>query len=87
MDNMKRLRSSPQRDLDSNAGTVMRPLIAAVTAAGGDASYVIDGVLRMRKRPIGDLVTGLKQLGADVNGFLGTNCPPVRVNGNGGLLK
>uniref|UniRef100_F6HRC2 Enolpyruvate transferase domain-containing protein n=1 Tax=Vitis vinifera TaxID=29760 RepID=F6HRC2_VITVI len=85
VDNMKRLRSSPQRDLDSNAGTVMRPLIAAVTAAGGDASYVIDGVLRMRETSIGDLVTGLKQLGADVNGFLGTNCSPVRVNGNGGL--
>lgn len=68
-----------------NAGTAMRPLTAAVTAAGGNASYVLDGVPRMRERPIGDLVTGLKQLGADVNCFLGTNCPPVRVNGNGGL--
>lgn len=48
-------------------------------------SYVLDGVPRMRERPIGDLVTGLKQLGADVDCFLGTNCPPVRVVGNGGL--
>lgn len=39
----------------------------------------------MRERPIGDLVAGLKQLGADVDCFLGTNCPPVRVNGMGGL--
>lgn len=39
----------------------------------------------MRERPIGDLVTGLKQLGADVDCFLGTNCPPVRVVGKGGL--
>lgn len=39
----------------------------------------------MRERPIGDLVTGLKQLGADVDCFLGTNCPPVRVNAMGGL--
>ncbi|RVW76885.1 3-phosphoshikimate 1-carboxyvinyltransferase, chloroplastic [Vitis vinifera] len=53
-----------------NAGTAMRPLTAAVTAAGGNASYVLDGVPRMRERPIGDLVTGLKQLGADVNCFL-----------------
>ncbi|XP_010941045.1 3-phosphoshikimate 1-carboxyvinyltransferase 2 [Elaeis guineensis] len=68
-----------------NAGTAMRPLTAAVTAAGGDASYVLDGVPRMRERPIGDLVTGLKQLGADVDCFLGTNCPPVRVNAMGGL--
>nr|BBD06028.1 5-enolpyruvylshikimate-3-phosphate synthase [Lilium hybrid division VII] len=68
-----------------NAGTAMRPLTAAVTAAGGNASYVLDGVPRMRERPIGDLVSGLKQLGADVDCFLGTNCPPVRVNGSGGL--
>lgn len=39
----------------------------------------------MRERPIGDLVTGLKQLGADVDCFLGTNCPPVRVSAKGGL--
>ncbi|PON58655.1 3-phosphoshikimate 1-carboxyvinyltransferase [Trema orientale] len=68
-----------------NAGTAMRPLTAAVTAAGGKSSYVLDGVPRMRERPIGDLVTGLKQLGADVDCFHGTNCPPVRVIGNGGL--
>ncbi|CAD6337848.1 unnamed protein product [Miscanthus lutarioriparius] len=68
-----------------NAGTAMRPLTAAVTAAGGNATYVLDGVPRMRERPIGDLVVGLKQLGADVDCFLGTDCPPVRVNGIGGL--
>ncbi|XP_075519226.1 3-phosphoshikimate 1-carboxyvinyltransferase 2 [Primulina tabacum] len=68
-----------------NAGTAMRPLVAAVTAAGGNARYVLDGVPRMRERPIGDLVTGLKQLGAEVDCFLGTNCPPVRVVGKGGL--
>ncbi|KAK4411278.1 3-phosphoshikimate 1-carboxyvinyltransferase, chloroplastic [Sesamum angolense] len=68
-----------------NAGTAMRPLTAAVVAAGGNASYVLDGVPRMRERPIGDLVSGLKQLGADVDCFLGTNCPPIRVVGKGGL--
>ncbi|XP_057500062.1 3-phosphoshikimate 1-carboxyvinyltransferase 2-like [Actinidia eriantha] len=68
-----------------NAGTAMRPLTAAVTAAGGNSSYILDGVPRMRERPIGDLVTGLKQLGADVDCFLGTNCPPVSIVGKGGL--
>ncbi|KAH7668322.1 3-phosphoshikimate 1-carboxyvinyltransferase protein [Dioscorea alata] len=68
-----------------NAGTAMRPLTAAVVAAGGNASYVLDGVPRMRERPIGDLVDGLKQLGADADCFLGTNCPPVRIIGKGGL--
>ncbi|KAF5200770.1 3-phosphoshikimate 1-carboxyvinyltransferase protein [Thalictrum thalictroides] len=68
-----------------NAGTAMRPLTAAVTVAGGNSRYVLDGVPRMRERPIEDLVVGLKQLGADVDCFLGTKCPPVRVNANGGL--
>lgn len=39
----------------------------------------------MRERPIGSLVDGLKQLGADVDCFLGTKCPPVYVFGNRGL--
>eukprot|EP00252_Welwitschia_mirabilis_P004645 TRINITY_DN14948_c0_g1_i1.p1 TRINITY_DN14948_c0_g1~~TRINITY_DN14948_c0_g1_i1.p1 ORF type:complete len:520 (-),score=103.57 TRINITY_DN14948_c0_g1_i1:318-1877(-) len=68
-----------------NAGTAMRPLTAALTAAGGTARYVLDGVPRMRERPIGDLVTGLQQLGADVGCVLNTNCPPVFVNAKGGL--
>lgn len=68
-----------------NAGTAMRPLTAAVTAAGGHARYVLDGVPRMRERPIGDLVDGLKQLGADVGCVLNTNCPPVYINAAGGL--
>ncbi|KAH8488458.1 hypothetical protein H0E87_024214 [Populus deltoides] len=67
-----------------NAGTAMRPFTAAVTAAGGNLSYILDGVSRMRERPIGDLVIGLQQLGADVS-CSPTNCPPVRVNANGGL--
>ncbi|XP_019258529.1 PREDICTED: 3-phosphoshikimate 1-carboxyvinyltransferase 1, chloroplastic-like [Nicotiana attenuata] len=68
-----------------NAGTAMRPLTAAVTVAGGHSRYVLDGVPRMRERPIGDLVDGLKQLGAEVDCFLGTNCPPVRIVSKGGL--
>ncbi|KAK9147919.1 hypothetical protein Scep_006676 [Stephania cephalantha] len=68
-----------------NAGTAMRPLTAAVTVAGGNSRYVLDGVPRMRERPIGDLVAGLKQLGAEADCFLGTDCPPVRVNAKGGL--
>lgn len=68
-----------------NAGTAMRPLTAALTAAGGTASYVLDGVPRMRERPIGDLVAGLKQLGADVRCALNSHCPPVYINAKGGL--
>eukprot|EP00850_Spirogloea_muscicola_P021527 SM000252S09079 [mRNA] locus=s252:120792:122870:- [translate_table: standard] len=63
----------------------MRPLAAAVAAAGGHARYVLDGVPRMRERPIADLVDGLRQLGVDIECCLGTGCPPVAINANGGL--
>ncbi|XP_024522505.1 3-phosphoshikimate 1-carboxyvinyltransferase 2 isoform X1 [Selaginella moellendorffii] len=68
-----------------NAGTAMRPLTAAVAVAGRNARYILDGVPRMRERPIGDLVDGLKQLGADVECNPSTRCPPVTVNAKGGL--
>jgi 3-phosphoshikimate 1-carboxyvinyltransferase len=47
-----------------NAGTAFRPLTAALALAGGD--YRLSGVARMHERPIGDLVDGLRQLGADI---------------------
>ena len=65
-----------------NAGTAMRPLTAAVAAAGR-GTFVLDGVARMRERPIQDLVDGLVQLGVDANCTLGTGCPPVRVVAEG----
>lgn len=48
-------------------------------------SYELDGVPRMRERPIVDLVKGLKQLGADVECSANTDCPPVLINAKGGL--
>jgi 3-phosphoshikimate 1-carboxyvinyltransferase len=65
-----------------NAGTAMRPLTAAVAAAGR-GEFVLDGVARMRERPIADLVAGLKQLGVDAECTAGTGCPPVRVRAAG----
>ena len=64
-----------------NAGTVVRPLTAALTL--GKGRYVLDGLQRMRERPIIDLVKGLKQLGAEVNCINGTDSPPVEVIANG----
>ena len=61
-----------------NAGTAMRPLTAAVAAAGR-GTFILDGVPRMRERPIQDLVDGMVQLGVDASCTLGTGCPPVRV--------
>jgi len=60
-----------------NAGTAFRPLTAALALSGGD--YVLKGVARMHERPIGDLVDGLRQLGADV-AYLGKEgYPPLHL--------
>jgi len=62
-----------------NAGTATRFLTAL--AALGTGEYVIDGVARMRERPIADLVGALRQLGAVID--CPTGCPPVRVTAAG----
>jgi 3-phosphoshikimate 1-carboxyvinyltransferase len=73
---------APQTPLDARAsGTTARFLCAAATLA--DAPVVIDGAPRMRERPIDDLVSCLRALGAELE-ILGVNgCPPVRVHGGG----
>jgi 3-phosphoshikimate 1-carboxyvinyltransferase len=60
-----------------NAGTAMRPLAALLAWAGG--RYRLDGVARMRERPIGDLVDALNALGARV-GYAGApGYPPLLI--------
>ena len=72
-----------------NAGTAFRPLTAALALAGGD--YVLKGVARMHERPIGDLVDGLRQLGADVTYLGNEGYPPLHLKpaniSPGGLVK
>ena len=63
----------------ANSGTTMRFLTAL--AALGHGEYKIDGVSRMRARPIGDLVTALESLGASIHCLGG--CPPVVVRASG----
>jgi 3-phosphoshikimate 1-carboxyvinyltransferase len=79
---------SPSKDSDEplelflgNAGTAMRPLAAALCM--GHGNFVLDGVPRMRERPIADLIEGLKQLGADVSCVEETGCPPVTIHAKG----
>jgi len=64
-----------------NSGTTIRFLTALVTLAEGD--FTLDGIARMRKRPIGDLVDALNQLGADVRCRSENDCPPVTVRAQG----
>ena len=64
-----------------NAGTAIRPLTAALTL--GHGRFVLDGIERMRERPIQDLLDGLNQLGAQVRSINNSGCPPVEIIANG----
>ncbi|MBM4094541.1 MAG: 3-phosphoshikimate 1-carboxyvinyltransferase, partial [Planctomycetes bacterium] len=65
----------------ANSGTTMRFLCAALTA--GIGRYRLDGVDRMRARPIGDLLDALNALGADARAEFANGCPPVLVDARG----
>lgn len=71
-----------------NSGTTIR-FIAAMCALG-QGRYVLDGIPRMRQRPIGQLVELLRNLGARVNYLDQTGFPPIEILADGlpgGLLK
>ena len=64
-----------------NAGTAVRPLTAALALQSGARHYTIDGVARMRERPIGDLVDGLRPLGTSITYAANAGFPPLIING------
>ena len=77
----------PQRRADlhlGNAGTAMRPLAAALAFAGG--AYRLDGVARMRERPIGDLIDSLNALGAKIRYEGQAGFPPLRIEPTKGAI-
>ncbi len=61
-----------------NSGTTIRFLTAALAMAGG--CYRLDGVTRMRERPIGPLVESLKKLGVKIATESPGGCPPVSID-------
>jgi 3-phosphoshikimate 1-carboxyvinyltransferase len=61
-----------------NAGTAFRPLTAALALSGGE--YRLSGVPRMHERPIGDLVDGLRQIGADIDYLGNEGFPPLAIH-------
>jgi 3-phosphoshikimate 1-carboxyvinyltransferase len=68
-----------------NSGTTIRFLTAL--CALGHGTYRLDGIDRMRERPIGDLLTALNQLGADCRGELRDGFPPVLVRASGLICR
>jgi 3-phosphoshikimate 1-carboxyvinyltransferase len=70
----------PERGIDVGAsGTAARFLTAALSLVPGET--VLDGVPRMRERPIGELVDALRALGVEVVAESPGGCPPVRCRG------
>lgn len=73
----------------ANSGTTMRFLTALVAA--GEGRYRLDGIPRMRERPIQDLLDALNQIeGVKAVSEAGNSCPPVIIeskgNPTGGLV-
>lgn len=66
-----------------NSGTTVRFLTAATCLTPLDTDVVLDGVARMRERPIRDLLGALLSLGVRAESINGGGCPPVRVGGGG----
>ncbi|MCI0702023.1 MAG: 3-phosphoshikimate 1-carboxyvinyltransferase [Planctomycetia bacterium] len=75
----------PEKSADlfvANSGTTMRFLTAMVAA--GQGRYRLDGVSRMRERPIQDLLDALNQLrGVRAYSEAGNGCPPVVIETQG----
>ncbi len=64
-----------------NAGTVMRPLCAALCLGKGD--YILTGEARMFERPIGSLVDALHSAGAEISYLQDKNFPPLTIKATG----
>ena len=71
----------PNKEADlfmGNAGTAIRPLTAALVMQQGN--YRLSGVPRMHERPIGDLVDGLRQVGAQIDYEKEVGYPPLLIH-------
>jgi 3-phosphoshikimate 1-carboxyvinyltransferase len=64
-----------------NSGTTAR--FITPVAALGQGTVTIDGVPRMRERPMRDLIQALRQLGVSIESLGSNDCPPIRLQANG----
>jgi 3-phosphoshikimate 1-carboxyvinyltransferase len=64
-----------------NSGTTAR--FVTPLAALGHGDYRLDGVARMRERPIGDLLDALRNLGVQAESIASNGCPPIHISANG----
>jgi 3-phosphoshikimate 1-carboxyvinyltransferase len=66
-----------------NSGTSIRFLTALCALGERDARYNLDGIARMRQRPIGELVDLLRHLGVRIDYVMEPGFPPVNVLAHG----
>ncbi|MDY2947034.1 MAG: 3-phosphoshikimate 1-carboxyvinyltransferase [Mannheimia varigena] len=67
-----------------NAGTAMRPLVAALCLKGENkAQIILTGEPRMKERPIKHLVDALRQVGAEVEYLENEGYPPLAITNSG----
>jgi 3-phosphoshikimate 1-carboxyvinyltransferase len=64
-----------------DSGVGMNFLCSAACLA--DVPVIIGGSRRLNERPIGEIVSGLRQLGCRIDFLEKEGCPPVRVHGGG----
>jgi 3-phosphoshikimate 1-carboxyvinyltransferase len=73
---------APSVEMDcGGSGTTLRVFTAL--SALTDGKCVLTGNHTLRRRPIGDLLSGLRQLGVEAKAIDGNDRPPVEVQGNG----
>ncbi len=72
-----RLRPAPDQIFIGNSGTSVRFLAALAALVPGETTLV--GDTHMAKRPLADLVEGLRQLGVRID--CATGCPPLTIHG------
>jgi 3-phosphoshikimate 1-carboxyvinyltransferase len=71
-----------------NAGTAMRPLVAALAlGAAAGARFEFRGTPRMHERPIGDLVDALRSLGCAIEYLEQPGFPPLVVHPPAGAAR
>ena len=69
-----------------NAGTAYRFLTAACcleNRTGERGAYRLDGIGRMRQRPVDQLVEAIRRIGGEINYLLDEGYPPLSVQGTG----
>jgi 3-phosphoshikimate 1-carboxyvinyltransferase len=75
--------SSPVKLFVGNSGLTIRTLVPAIVASLSKTGGCVElsGVPRMHERPIGDLVDGLRAIGAKIEYLGEEGFPPLRISG------